>query len=159
MFNFAPAASPQSLTVLYDPRCGFCVAARRWMEAQRTYLPVRFVRASSAEASRRYPELSRPETADELFVVTDAGAVYDGGSAWLLCLWALVDYREWSFRLATPALLPLARRAFEIFSKRRKSISRRLGLLPESELAEELRGVPDPACQLPAPVPHERRLP
>ena len=156
MFNNAPA--PRSLTVLYDPRCGFCVAARRWMEGQRSYVPVRFVRASSVEAARLYPELVKPENADELFVVDDGGAVFQGGSAWIMCLWALEAYRDWSYRLSTPALLPLARRAFEVFSKRRKSISRRLGLLPEPELVEKLRAAPDPTCQRPVASLSERRL-
>src|SRR5262249_25469517 len=98
------------------------------------------------------------ENADELFVVSDDGAVFDGGSAWIVCLWALVDYRDWSYRLATPALLPLARPAFELFSKRRKSISRRLRLLPQSDLVAELQAAPDPTCEIPAPVRSERRL-
>lgn len=156
MFN--KAETPRSLTVLYDPRCGFCVAARHWMEGQPSYVPIRFVRASGAEAARLYPDLVKPENADELFVVTDEGAVFQGGSAWIMCLWALEAYREWSYRLSTPTLLPLARRAFELFSKRRKSISRRLRLLPEPELVEELSAAPDSTCQLPAACPPERRL-
>jgi hypothetical protein len=27
-----------------------------------------------------------------------------------MCLWAMRDYREWSLRLATPELMPFARR-------------------------------------------------
>jgi predicted DCC family thiol-disulfide oxidoreductase YuxK len=157
MFNKDVAPSPASLTVLYDPRCGFCAAARRWMEGQAAYLPVRFVRAQGAEAARLYPELVRPENADELFVVTDQGRVYRGGSAWILCLWALEEYREWSYRLSSPALLPLARRAFELVSKRRRSLSRRLGLRPESELLETLQSIPDPACSRPPLNAFERR--
>jgi hypothetical protein len=71
-----------------------------------------------------------------------------------MCLWALENYREWAFRLSAPALLPFSRQAFELLSRNRKSISRRLGLLPEPELAETLRGAATaPACGIPADRP------
>ena len=50
----------------------------------------------------------------ELVVVDDSGGVYRNGSAWIMCLYALREYREWSLRLATPALFPLARQAFAL---------------------------------------------
>jgi hypothetical protein len=67
-----------------------------------------------------------------------------------MCLWALEDYREWAIRLSAPALLPFARQAFELLSRNRKSLSRRLGLLPEPQLAEALHGGAAPACGIPA---------
>jgi len=43
-------------------------------------------------------------------VIGDDGAVYIEAKAFLMCLWALRDYRAWSLRLSAPEMLPLARR-------------------------------------------------
>ena len=56
--------------------------------------------------------------------MSDEGDVYRGSHAWIVCLWALKDYREWSFRFAQPALLPLARGIVEWVSTRRHRLSR-----------------------------------
>jgi hypothetical protein len=36
----------------------------------------------------------------ELVVISDTGEVYFNDAAWLVCLFALVDCRAWSFRMA-----------------------------------------------------------
>lgn len=138
------------LTVLYDSSCGFCVSCRRWLAAQPAYVPLRFLPANSAVAARLFPELAGGDEPGELVVVSGEGNVYRGGSAWIMCLWALEDYREWAIRLSAPALLPFARQAFELLSRNRKALSRRLGLLPEPQLAETLRGGAAPTCGIPA---------
>jgi len=74
-------------------------------------------------------------TPTELIVISDLGGVYRGAEAWIMCLYALVDYREWSLRLARPALLPLARRVFEWVGDSRADISRRLRLAAEETRA------------------------
>jgi hypothetical protein len=64
-----------------------------------------------------------------------------------MCLWALREYREWSQRLAHPALLPLARRACELVSENRHKISRWLfRSTTTGELRAKLNSIPDPAC-------------
>lgn len=82
-----------------------------------------FIAAASAEALARYPFLDHPRTLNELTVISDSGDFYHGAKAWLLCLWALREYREWAFRFSTPALMPLARR----FVVRVSSLRFRLG--------------------------------
>jgi len=52
-------------------------------------------------------------------VIGDDGAVYFGPKAWLMCLWALREYREWSLRLSSPALLPNAKRVISTISQNR----------------------------------------
>jgi hypothetical protein len=47
-----------------------------------------------------------------------------------MCLYALRDYREWSQRLAHPALLPWARRVCELLSENRLQMSRWLDAIP-----------------------------
>lgn len=132
------------LTVLYDAACGFCIRCRRWLEQQPKLLELEFLPAGSAEAARRFPRLEGAE--DELVVVSDEGGVYRGARGWIMCLYALEEYREWSLRLARPALLPLARRAFELVSLNRRSLSRLLRLSPDEEVAHVLDSVVPAAC-------------
>lgn len=141
------------LFVLYDPRCGLCRLARQWAAGQPSFVPLVFIPAGSDEANRRFPGLSQPgRTPDELTVVSDEGHVYKDDSAWILCLYALEDYREWSLRLARPALRPLARQAFALVSRHRGRISSVLGLAEDGDLAEALRRVDAPACDLASPT-------
>jgi ankyrin repeat protein/predicted DCC family thiol-disulfide oxidoreductase YuxK len=124
----------EKLWVIYDGHCGFCVACRRWLEAQPALVPLEFLPLSSPEVRRLFPRLAIPENVDEPIVISDQGAVYRGSSAWILCLWALEDYRELAARLASPALLPFARRIFETVSRNRTGLSNALGLRSEASL-------------------------
>ena len=132
----------EKLTVLYDAWCGFCVSCRRWMEAQPAYVPLEFIPAGSAAALQAFPDLAAKQDPAELVAVDSDGAVYRGAHAWIMCLYVLRDYREWAQFLSRPTLLPLARQAFEMLSRNRKEISDKLGLLPEPELAVQLRQIP-----------------
>jgi len=143
----------EKLYVLYDARCGLCSWARRWIIQQPAFVPLRFIPAGSETAARLFPGLCRPgEPARELVVVSDEGAVYRDENAWIMCLYALEEYREWAARLAHPMLRPLAREAFALLSRQRPRISRWLGLASEVEIAETLRHVSAPSC---APSPLE----
>src|SRR3954453_16403795 len=114
----------QRLYILYDARCGLCSWARRWLARQPAFLDLTFIPAGSERSAHLFPGLTRPGEAEELIVVSDDGAVYRDGGAWIMCLFALVEYREWALRLAHPLLLPLARQAFALLSKQRRQISR-----------------------------------
>jgi predicted DCC family thiol-disulfide oxidoreductase YuxK len=141
----------ERLYVLYDARCGLCSWAKRWLMRQPALIDLKFIPAGSAVAERLFPGLDRPgETADELVVVSDGGAVYRNGSAWIMCLFALEAYREWANRLAHPLLRPLARQAFALLSQERARISRWMSLASEVEIAETLSQVNAPVC---APYP------
>jgi predicted DCC family thiol-disulfide oxidoreductase YuxK len=105
-----------ALVVYYDSRCGLCLAMRDWIGRQRQLVPV--------ECRPKSPEMG------ELVVVADTGEVWAGNTAWLMVLWALVEYRDWSYRLADPLLLPTARTFFARVSKYRGSISCALGKEP-----------------------------
>jgi predicted DCC family thiol-disulfide oxidoreductase YuxK len=100
----------ETLTVLYDARCNLCSHLRAWLETQSTYVQLAFVPAGSQEARRRFPNLDHAMTTSELTVIGDDGAVYIEAKAFLMCLWALRDYRAWALRLSAPDMLPLARR-------------------------------------------------
>ena len=84
----------RQLTVLYDPECGLCRRVREWLIVQPKYVDV----------------------------IGDDGGVYWGAKAWLMCLWALKQYREWSYRLSAPELLPTARRVVSMISQNRHKL-------------------------------------
>ena len=113
-----------ALTVLYDPTCGLCRRAHEWLAGQRKLVELVFVPCKSAEARQRYPHLDHDLTAKDLTVISDEGAIYIGPKAWLMVLWALVQYREWAYRLSTPELLPTTRRVVSLISQNRYQIGR-----------------------------------
>src|SRR5262245_37284628 len=109
------------LTVLHDERCALCIRCRDWMLAQDAFVPIEFVGAHSLHAKQRFGAI--PWLGDELVVVGDGGQVWAGPAAFLICLWALVDYREWSYRLAGDTFSGVAVRFFATLSKKRKWIA------------------------------------
>ena len=118
-----------ALTVLYDPECGLCRRAHEWLADQSKIVELNFVPCASEEARKRYPQLNHDLTKKDLTVVGDEnGAVYFGPKAWLMVLWALVRYRDWSYRLATPELLPTTKRVVSLISQNRYQIGRAAGL-------------------------------
>ena len=133
------------LTILYDAACGFCISCRHWLEQQAKLLDLDFVAAHSAEAARRFPELESAKE-EELVVVSDEGGIYRGARAFIMCLYALEEYREWSLRLSRPDLLPLAGRAFALVSRIRKGLSSLLRLAPDEKVADVLRSVATTSC-------------
>jgi predicted DCC family thiol-disulfide oxidoreductase YuxK len=134
----------QTLFVVYDPACGLCSEIRNWLMRQPAYVPLRFVPSGSPEARRRFPMLP----GGDLAVISDAGDLWLGDSAWIICLWALREYRLWSYRFSRPALLPLAQQIFTLLSQNRTKLSNWLRLRSDVELGELLKGVRVPACQI-----------
>lgn len=113
--------SPRALTVLFDPSCALCQRSRTWMLGQESYVALSFVPCSGEEARARFGDI--PWLGDELVVVADSGEVWVGPAAFITCLWALVAWREWSYRLSGTAFAPLAERFFRFLSSRRKGIA------------------------------------
>lgn len=141
------------LYVLYDSRCGFCSWAKRWLLRQPMLIDLKFIPAGSPLSARLFPGLSKPgDLPEELVVVSDQGGVYRDSSAWIMCLFALEEYREWANRLAHPLLRPLARQAFSALSRHRRTVSRWLSLASEVEIAQTLGQVGEPACTLTPPA-------
>jgi predicted DCC family thiol-disulfide oxidoreductase YuxK len=117
-----------SLTVLYDPDCGLCRRAHEWLSEQPKLVDMIFVPCASEEAHTRYPELNHDLTKTDLTVIDNRGAVYFGSKAWLMVLWALTRYREWSYRLSSPELLPTTKKVVSAISQNRYQISRVVGV-------------------------------
>ncbi|MBI2678365.1 MAG: DUF393 domain-containing protein [Candidatus Koribacter versatilis] len=144
------------LTVLYDYNCGLCQRARRWLEAQPKFLALEFIPAGSDHARFRFPTI--PDRVEELIVVADDGGIYKGDRAWIMCLYALADYREWALRLAAPKLLPLARAAFQLISENRIAISRLFHLYTDEGVAAELTRQGVIGCVIAPGAPAPRQI-
>jgi predicted DCC family thiol-disulfide oxidoreductase YuxK len=130
------------LWIVYDAACGLCTGVRDWIGRQASFVPIEFVPSGSETARRRFPQLP----AGELAVIGDTGEVWLGNSAWIICLWALRDYRGWAVRLSSPFLLTMAREAFAVLSNHRAGLSKIMGLKGDIELEQELRKITMPTC-------------
>jgi predicted DCC family thiol-disulfide oxidoreductase YuxK len=159
----------KKLYVLYDASCGFCWKCRGWLQQQPQFVDLEFIASRSPEVAQRFPGIHPPmspssdsaancthvplitcergtchdpnskEGKDELVVISDDGGVYRGAQAFIMCLYALEGYRDWAEWLSSPALLPLARPAFEMLSKNRKLLGDWLHLGGEEYLAAKLK--------------------
>lgn len=136
----------KSLTILYDAECALCRRCRVWLAQQPTYVPLHFLPLQAEALRARFPGIDRLQPERELIVISDTGDVWQGASAWVMCLWALREYREWSQRLAHPLLLPLARRVCGLVSTHRHEISRALANDTTTQLAARLATVRDEEC-------------
>ena len=134
------------LYVIYDATCELCRRCRVWLARQPAFVPLIFVPLQSLDLSRRFPGIERLHPEEEIVVINELGEVWQGGAAWVMCLWALCEYREWSQRLANPLLLPLARRACGLVSARRHDVSRWLATETTPRLAQRLAAEREPAC-------------
>ena len=97
------------LTVLYDDRCPLCRTFSTWLARQPTLVGLDLVPAGSGSARRRFPALDHDWTLEEITVVSDAGEVWTGAHAWVMCLWATAAHRALAESLARPSRLPLAK--------------------------------------------------
>jgi predicted DCC family thiol-disulfide oxidoreductase YuxK len=135
------------LTVFHDPRCGLCCGFRHWLEAQPRWVAVDFVDWASDEAERRLPGIRGMDAGKDVVVLADDGRWWQGTAAWLTCLWATRDYREWSHRLAAPVFQPLVRKVVGLLSENRLTFSRLLRLPKDAELAEAIQALPEVVCE------------
>jgi predicted DCC family thiol-disulfide oxidoreductase YuxK len=140
----------QKLYVLYDPKCEICRRLKDWILVQRSWIGIAVLEAGSEKARRLFPELEQIATKDDLAVISDEGAVYLNNHAWIMVLYAMVEYRDWAARLTHPILAPLARQAFAALSKNRHRLSNWLSTEDPEVIADELRQVELEPCPLPA---------
>lgn len=129
----------KKLHVLYDARCEMCRSCTRWLMGQEQLIPLEFIPAQHFGALARFPDLDRRELLEELHVVADSGELYRGADAWIICLYALKEYRGWSQRLASPALRPFAQKICGMVSENRLKLSAMLWAAPDEALIAEVK--------------------
>lgn len=112
------------LTILYDADCALCQQCRAFLAREPAYIALEFLPLQTPDLATRFPGFADLHPEREIIVIADTGEVWQGGAAWITCLYALRNYREWSYRLATPTLLPLAKRLVAAISRNRHFLSR-----------------------------------
>ena len=140
----------EKLYVLYDPKCELCCRLKNWILVQRSWIGIAVVEQGSEKAKRLFPDLDRIAGKEDLAVISDEGAVYLNDRAWIMVMYAMLEYREWAERLTHPLLMPLARQAFAALSKNRHWLSKMLSADNAEAIAGELRKVELEPCALPA---------
>jgi predicted DCC family thiol-disulfide oxidoreductase YuxK len=140
-----------TLTLFYDARCGLCSNLRKWLSAQPAYVRLEFVPYDSPEAAKRLPGIRDLRADQEILVMADTGEVWQGAGAWVMCLWALREFRAWSVRLASPGMQGVARKVVHWVSQNRIGISRLLKFRSDADLAAVVeRDAVEAVCDLPA---------
>lgn len=139
----------RTLYLLYDERCELCRRLKGWVLKQDAWLELNVLPAGSEQSRRLFPGLDQIAGADDLVVIGDQGEVWLNNHAWIMCLYAMREYRDWARRLSHPLLLPLARQAFDTLSKNRAGISQWLTGGDPQGLADRLRQVTLEPCSIP----------
>lgn len=127
------------LYVLYDAECGVCSQVRKWLMEQPRYVELQFILLQNPRLSQYFPGVDNFHPSQEIVVISDQGAVYCGAQAWVMCLWALQNYRTWSLRFAKPELFPWVQKFCYIISKNRFAVSRLLRIRNDAKLLQELQ--------------------
>jgi len=113
----------KSLTVIYDPECGLCRLAKRWLTDQPRYLSMNFMQRNWVHDLQPDLAASLGAGGDDLVVVSDTGEIWRGDTAFIMCLWATRRHRRLAVRLVRPGLRPIARKAFGWVSANRRGLS------------------------------------
>ncbi len=139
----------KTLTLFYDAHCGLCSQFRQWLCSQPAYVSLDFVPYDSPEAARRLPGIQHLRADQEIVILADTGEVWQGAGAWVMCLWALREYRPWSARLAAPAMQGVARQVVHWISRNRIGLSRLMGFKSDAELmAQAGQEETSPVCRI-----------
>jgi predicted DCC family thiol-disulfide oxidoreductase YuxK len=126
------------LHVIYDADCALCRRCRDWLLAQPAFLELAFTPLQALDLEERFPGIGQYHPRKQLVVISDKGGVYLGAAAWIMCLYALEDYRELSVHLSRPRLMPFAKRVCELISDKRLTLSRALHLAGTDKLPDAL---------------------
>ena len=129
------------IKVYIDERCQLCRNLAGWLTNQPAYLKIEIYQ--SKDGKTQHPEISE-HFGEELVVINDQGEVFLGAEAWIICLFALKNYREWSVKLSSPILKPLARKAYYLIANNRLTLSSFLS--SEDVLSKEIQNHSEPLC-------------
>jgi len=139
----------RQLSVLYDNNCTFCARCMIWLQDQQQRIHLEFIPLHSGIAKQRYPSLLKDSTSEELIVITDTGDVYRKDKAFIMCLYALEQYVEWSFHFSKPIYRPLIRNAYEYLSHFRFSLSKLFSTYEKNDIIRKLKfAKPEGICNL-----------
>jgi len=139
----------QEITVYYDGHCGMCCSFQEWIYRQERLAPIRFIPYQSLGTEAAPPRIRGLDPGREMVVHTREDLLYQGAEAWVICLYALTEYRGWALRLSSPTLLPLAKKVCTHLATNRRRLSKIFFRKKDAEVARELHKMPPrPAARL-----------
>jgi predicted DCC family thiol-disulfide oxidoreductase YuxK len=144
------------LYVLYDAECALCRRCREWLEGEAAWVRLEFISFQEALKDKRFEDLAVLRPDREMVVVADTGEVWQGMSAWVMCLWAVREYRSVAAVLAHPVMMPVARRTVTWLSSHRRALS--AWLVPEEKGCAGACGVPATAVGEVGGIPEADRF-
>jgi predicted DCC family thiol-disulfide oxidoreductase YuxK len=136
-----------ALNVIYDANCPLCRRCREWLLAQQAFITLVFTPLQALDLEDRFPGVGAYEPGKQLVAIADDGGVYVGERAWIMCLYALEDYRELAVRLAQPYAMPFAERICKLISHNRIGISRALRFADWMDSENEKSPPTMPVCK------------
>lgn len=118
----------KTIEAFYDAECGICCTFMDWLNKQNRACELVCLGYQSDEAQEVFPELLNYEP-DKVMVVrvdadTDDPKIYQGGEAWVCCLWSCTRYRWLAKIVNNRLLLPIAKKICYFVSRNRLGISR-----------------------------------
>jgi len=126
------------MSVYYDEQCAFCRYCVQWLLKQAKFIEIDFYLFPQLQdklGKEKYHQWFNDEK--ELVVIYD-NAIFKHNKALLMCLYALIDYREWSYRLSSPALLPRVKNVYNFISASRYKLSILLRLSDDKKVSNVL---------------------
>jgi predicted DCC family thiol-disulfide oxidoreductase YuxK len=128
-----------NIYILYDAQNEFCLRCRAWLATEPALLPLEFIPYQAPELLAKFEGIQPYLAQNSLLAVTAQGAVYTGPQAFIMCLYALENYRDWAARLSDPALLPYAAQAVGLFASFEGTTPPWVNELNDKDLANMLK--------------------
>lgn len=141
------------ITLFYDDQCAFCRNVKAWLDGLPKHVPIRTVPYASPAARQIFPDIERYQPDREILALTDAGGLYLGGDAWIICLWATRTHRKWAKRLSSPTLRPMAKKIAAAVASHRYDLSKFLYGQKDGFIVTQVNRLYKPAPAAPPPAP------
>lgn len=136
----------QHIEVYYDGRCAICCTFHEWVNRQERLFPVRFIAYQSEQAELLFPGVTSMDPEGDMIVRTNEGDVFRAAEGWVLCLLSCQKYQKYARRLASPQLLPLAKKCCHLIASNRLTLSKILFGKKDQALAREIHEMPGQGC-------------
>lgn len=137
----------KKIEVYYDGRCAMCSTFQEWVSQQHRAFEVEFVPYQSERAEELFAGVLEMDPDRDMIVRTDQGDIFRGAEGWVLCMLSCQSYETWAKRLASPQLLPVARKTCNLIAANRLSISKVLFRKKDRALADAVHEMPQPSCE------------
>ena len=149
----------KSIEVYYDGRCAMCCTFQEWVMRLKRSFGVEFVAYQSARAEEIFPGVGELDPDRDMIVRTNEGEIFRGAEGWVLCMLSCGSYEKWANRLASPGLLPVAKKTCNLIAANRLGISKILFRKKDKALADAVCDEPQGDCGGSCQLDHPEDVP